>query len=55
MPEYEFQCMQCNARFTQAQSFSEHDRHKAATCPKCGSKKVRQLISPAHVQTAKKS
>jgi putative FmdB family regulatory protein len=55
MPTYEFECQQCGETFTQKQTFSEHDQHKVAKCPNCGSKNVEQLISSAFVKTSKKS
>jgi len=55
MPDYEFACTQCGEQFTERQSFAEHDQHKPVKCPKCGSKKVEQLVVAAFVKTSKKS
>jgi putative FmdB family regulatory protein len=55
MPEYEFECMQCHTEFTERQSFREHDQHKKVQCPKCKSKNVKQVITPAFAKTSKKS
>ena len=55
MPNYEFRCTECRKKFTEKQSFEEHDRRKRVKCPKCGSRKVQQLISPTFVKTSKKS
>ncbi len=55
MPSYEFKCTECGKRFTQKLSFEEHDRRRGRKCPKCGSRKVEQLISPVFVKTSKKS
>ncbi len=54
MPNYEFECKRCDARFTLQESFKEHNRHQEK-CPKCGSKRVQQLMSSVHVKTSKKS
>lgn len=54
MAVYEFSCEKCHRRFTVAESYQEHERHHEK-CPKCGSKKVRQLISPIYTKTSKKS
>ena len=54
MPYYEFECKRCGRRFTVEESFAEHNRHKEK-CPKCGSKRVEQLISSVHAKTSKKS
>jgi putative FmdB family regulatory protein len=55
MPTYEFECRQCGETFTRTETFAEHDRRKTNKCPKCSSRKVEQLISPAFVKTSKKS
>lgn len=55
MPEYEFECMQCHAEFTERMSFREHDQRKQVQCPKCNSKNVKQVITPAFARTSKKS
>src|ERR1700730_7713755 len=50
MPYYEHECTECGKKFEALQSFEEHDRHQQhevhqpLKCPKCGSKKVEQLI-----------
>ena len=54
MPAYEFECTQCHRRFTVEESMREHQRHKEK-CPKCGSRKVEQLMGAVHVKTSKKS
>jgi putative FmdB family regulatory protein len=54
MPEYEFECQQCGEKFSQKETYEEHDQHKEK-CPKCGSKRVEQLVSQVHVKTSKKS
>ena len=55
MPTYEFECADCGHKFTQEESFQEHDRPHRLKCPKCGSRKTKQLISPVFVKTTKKS
>jgi putative FmdB family regulatory protein len=54
MPEYEFECQQCGEKFEQKETYEQHDRHNEK-CPKCGSKRVEQLVSQVHVKTSKKS
>jgi putative FmdB family regulatory protein len=61
MPYYDYECTDCGKKFEALQTFAEHDRHEKhdqhapLTCPKCGSKDVRQRISPVSVHTPKKS
>ena len=55
MAYYEFQCTNCRKHFTVKQTFAEHDRDPKPKCPKCGSRKVGQLIAAVHVKTSKKS
>jgi putative FmdB family regulatory protein len=62
MPSYEYECGQCGRKFEAMQTFAEHDRHedhdrhRPLKCPKCGSRKVEQLVaSSVFVITAKKS
>ena len=55
MAQYEFKCEECRKRFAIKQSFTEHDREPRPKCPKCGSRKVEQLIHAVHVKTSKKS
>jgi putative FmdB family regulatory protein len=55
MAYYEFECKKCEHQFTVQESFAEHDQPHAVKCPKCGSKKIEQLISSVHVKTSKKS
>ena len=54
MPDYEFECKHCGERFELRESYEAHEEHHEK-CPKCGSKRVEQLMSPVHVKTAKKS
>ena len=55
MPSYDYECSECRETFTRQESFEEHDRRRNVKCPECGSRKTRQLVSAAHVQTSKKS
>jgi putative FmdB family regulatory protein len=54
MPSYEYRCPKCNKKFTLILSIREHDVGKAK-CPKCGGKKLEQLISTFQVKTSRKS
>jgi len=54
MPSYDFKCMACRKRFTETQTFEEHDR-KRVKCPKCGSGKVERVIGAIFAKTSKKS
>jgi len=53
MPRYEYQCEACNRKLTLRLSVTQHDRHPA--CPKCGSKKLTQLLSAFLTQTSRKA
>ena len=55
MPQYEFECAQCGKKFTEKQTFEEHDRAKQVKCPQCGSRKVNTVIGSVFAQTSKKS
>ena len=54
MPDYDFKCTECRKRFTETQTFEEHDR-KRVKCPKCGSQKVERVIGAVFAKTSKKS
>ena len=54
MATYEYQCEVCGEEFSRREHIDEH-ASSHPVCPKCGSDKVRQLISSVHVMTAKKS
>ena len=45
MANYEFECEDCQEKFAVQQTFAEHDRQPKPECPKCGSRKVEQLVS----------
>jgi len=55
MPYYEFKCSQCGEKFSEKQSFEEHDQGKRVKCPKCRSQKVERVISSVLAKTSKKS
>lgn len=54
MPTYEYRCDKCNKHFTVVKSISEHDRRRQS-CPKCKSRKVKQVLAPFYAKTIKKS
>jgi putative FmdB family regulatory protein len=54
MPSYEYRCPKCNKKFTLILSIREHDAGKGK-CPKCGGKKLEQLITTFQVKTSRKS
>ena len=55
MPDYDYKCTECRKRFTETQTFEEHDRGKRVKCPKCGSEKVERVIGTVFAKTSKKS
>lgn len=54
MPTYEYECRDCKKKFSLITSISEHDKTKAS-CPKCKSKNVKQVISTFIAKTSRKS
>jgi putative FmdB family regulatory protein len=54
MPTYEYECQDCKKKFSLISSITEHTATKA-TCPKCKSKKVKQVISTFITKTSRKS
>lgn len=54
MPTYSYHCEKCGKRFSRIESISAHGARKPA-CPKCGSRKVTQVLGAFFAQTAKKS
>ena len=54
MPSYDYRCPNCKKKFTAILSIREHDAGKAK-CPKCGGKKLVQLITGFQVKTSRKS
>ncbi len=54
MPTYEYQCKECAETFEKIEHIEEHDI-STPTCPKCGSKKVAQILGSFVAKTARKS
>lgn len=54
MPMYDFQCEDCQHEFSLKLTYAAYDRG-GISCPVCGSKKVRQVISHVSVRTSRKS
>ena len=54
MPIYEYVCQKCKKSFELVRRIKE-DGRKAATCPKCASKKVERCWSRVSVETSRKS
>jgi putative FmdB family regulatory protein len=54
MPIYDYKCQKCGKSFTLHLTVAEHDKGRIK-CPKCGSVRVRQLITSFSVITSKKS
>ncbi|HEY3927702.1 MAG TPA: zinc ribbon domain-containing protein [Candidatus Koribacter sp.] len=53
MPHYEYHCDACDKSFELTLTLHEHE--EKIKCPKCGSKKVQQLVSAFTAVTSKKS
>jgi len=54
MPQYDYACTDCDHHFTVILTLDEHE-HEKVKCPKCGSRKVEQLVSAFFAVTSKKS
>jgi putative FmdB family regulatory protein len=54
MPSYDYRCLSCKKKFTLILSIKEHDASRKK-CPKCGDKKVEQLITSFIAKTSRKS
>jgi len=54
MSQYVFQCRDCKKEFTKVLHISDRDRSKIK-CPKCGGKRVEQLLTAFSAVTSKKS
>jgi putative FmdB family regulatory protein len=54
MPTYDYQCEKCQNEFTLILSMGEHEKGKTR-CPKCKSKKIKQLMSAFMAKTSRKS
>jgi putative FmdB family regulatory protein len=56
MPTYDFECDKCGNTFTIIITMREYEKEKDRfRCPKCKSKKVRQLFSPFVAKTSHKA
>jgi putative FmdB family regulatory protein len=53
MPSYDYRCPKCKKKFTAILSIGEHDAGKVK-CPKCGGKKLEQLITTFQVKTSER-
>jgi putative FmdB family regulatory protein len=53
MPTYDYRCLSCKKKFTLIMSIKDHDASRVK-CPKCGQKKVEQLISQFIAKTSRK-
>jgi putative FmdB family regulatory protein len=56
MPTYEFDCEKCGTKFSLILTMREYDKEKERfRCPKCKSKRVKQVFSPFVVKTSNKA
>ncbi len=54
MPSYDYRCGKCRRSFTVVLSIEQHDAKKVK-CPKCGSRQVKQRITPFFAITSRKA
>ena len=54
MPVYEFQCLNCKAKFPLTLSLTDLD-NKRYKCPKCKSKRLEKQVTRVSVVTSRKS
>jgi putative FmdB family regulatory protein len=54
MPKYSYQCEKCGKEFARVEPLSAHGKRTPA-CPKCRSKRVRQVFGAFFAKTSKKS
>jgi putative FmdB family regulatory protein len=54
MPTYSYRCEKCRKQFARHEALSAHGARTPA-CPKCGSKRVRQVFLSFFAKTSKKS
>ena len=54
MPTYDYRCEKCGKRFSIVQRISEHTGRSPA-CPKCKSRRARQVLGSFFAKTVKKS
>jgi len=55
MAYYDYECTECGKKFTEKETFAEHDRHRPVKCPKCGTAKVERVIGGVFAVTSKKA
>lgn len=55
MPTYDFTCKKCKNDFELVLSFREFEERKNMLCPRCGSKSIKQNLTPFYGKTSKKS
>lgn len=56
MPTYEFNCEKCGNQFVLILSMREYEKEQERfRCPKCKSKKVKQVMSSFTAKTTRKS
>jgi putative FmdB family regulatory protein len=54
MPTYEFRCNACKKAFSLVMKVADLEKSKV-TCPRCGEKDVRQVLSGFFAKTSRKS
>jgi putative FmdB family regulatory protein len=54
VPTYDYLCEKCRKSFSALLTMKEHEAKKV-TCPKCGSRRVKQKISCFYAVTSRKS
>ncbi len=54
MPNYDFQCLKCNKKYSLSLSIKEREEGKFK-CPKCGSKRSQPRFGNFYAKTSKKS
>ncbi len=54
MPTYEFHCPKCNENVTLTLRLKEYEE-KSYSCPKCGEKNLKQVVTHFLTKTSKKS
>jgi putative FmdB family regulatory protein len=54
MPQYDFVCQDCKKPFSKILTVAEYDKGKIV-CPKCGSRKIEQQVSPLYPVTSSRS
>jgi putative FmdB family regulatory protein len=56
MPTYDFDCEKCGNKFTLILTLGEYEKERDRfRCPKCKSKRVKQVFTPFVAKTSHKS